>query len=97
MTLAPTYEALSVKPAENLYVGKKTAEFLGSGQECKDDCYHRWSVMLLRVWRCYTPTIWYVVGYADSMITCVISAGLYVDGKVPWPVVCVDTIYSLVL
>ena len=23
MTLAPTYEALSVKPAENLYVGKK--------------------------------------------------------------------------
>ena len=39
--------------------------------------------MLLRVWRCYTPTIWYVVGYADSMITCVISAGLYVDGKVP--------------
>ena len=26
----------SVKPAENLYLRKKTAEFLVTGQECKD-------------------------------------------------------------
>jgi hypothetical protein len=26
----------SVKPAENLYLGKKPAWFLGTGQECKD-------------------------------------------------------------
>ncbi len=37
MTLTPTYEAIKRETSgKPLFEGKKPAEFLGTGQECKD-------------------------------------------------------------
>jgi hypothetical protein len=36
MSLTPTYEAIKCKTSEKPLLRKKTAEFLGIGQKCKD-------------------------------------------------------------
>ena len=36
MSLAPTDEVIKRETSGKPYVGKKPAEFLGTGQECKD-------------------------------------------------------------
>ena len=36
MSLAPTYEAIKRETSGKPWLGEKSAEFLGTGQECKD-------------------------------------------------------------
>ena len=71
----------NVKPAENHYLRKKTAEFLGTGQECKDgllpsvkhniwESLEMWSPWYIRILRVYLIPLclWW------SIIMCYVSA-----------------------
>ncbi len=45
MSLAPTYEAIRRETSGKPLLREKSAEFLGTGHQCKDDYCHQLSVI----------------------------------------------------